>query len=78
MTASLSLDHLLPAFEPGSKRALNNVDQVENLKDPVFVVNMHSHHVQVAFAVNNFFLFFLLLVFLGPHPQNMEVPRLGV
>ena len=26
----------------------------------------------------SFFLFFFLFVFLGPHPQHMEVPRLGV
>ena len=25
-----------------------------------------------------FFFFFFFLVFLGPHPQHMEVPRLGV
>ena len=24
------------------------------------------------------FFFFFFLVFLGPHPQHMEVPRLGV
>ena len=26
----------------------------------------------------NIFLFFIFFVFLGPHPQHMEVPRLGV
>ena len=25
-----------------------------------------------------FYIFFLSLVFLGPHPRHMEVPRLGV
>ena len=29
-------------------------------------------------AINSFFFFFLFLPFLGPLPQHMEIPRLGV
>ena len=31
---------------------------------------------KMAFVI--FSLFFFVLVFLGPHPQHMEAPRLGV
>ena len=35
----------------------------------------HDHYWTLAFSLKIFFLFF---VFLGPHPQHMEVLRLGV
>ena len=35
-------------------------------------------HLSFVILVIRFFFFFFFLVFLGPHPRHMEVPRLGV
>ena len=57
------------------RNALSNVfNELSNAKD--------NFHFTISFSTLDktfhFFFLFIFLVFLGPHPWHMEVPRLGV
>ena len=39
--------------------------------------SFHCPSTALEFGTQVFFCLFLVFVFLGPHPQHMEVPRLG-
>ena len=46
--------------------------------DGVHVVTVNQICNQTIFRTSFIYLFFIFLSFLGPHPQHMEIPRLGV
>ena len=57
-------------------------ESVHNLSRPVRVVPLPLELTPAALLLQYkcyfHFFFFFFLVFLGPHPRHMEVPRLGV
>ena len=63
------MDHLL------SRMALGRLSQRQHYG---YLGPDHSVLLETVLCVVGFLFCFVLFVFLGPHPQYMEVPRLGV